>query len=83
MKKLALNAIVLAVFGSAFAMSACGEKKEEVKVDTEVTTDTITNVEQNVTVDSINKDSAVIIDSTVVTKQPVKVETTTTTTEKK
>ena len=56
MKKLALNAIVLAVFGSAFAMSACGEKKEEVKVGTEVTTDTITNVEQNVTVDSINKD---------------------------
>lgn len=29
MKKLALNAIVLAVFGSAFAMSACGEKKKK------------------------------------------------------
>jgi len=69
MKKLALNVIVLGVFGTAFGLSSCnlfGSK--ETKTETEVKNDTITSIE----------DSIVIKDSTVIKELPVTVETTTT-----
>lgn len=78
MKKLALNVIVLGVFGTAFGLSSCnlfGSK--ETKTETEIKNDTITTIE-----DSIKIDSVVITDSTVVKEQPVKVETKTTTEKK-
>lgn len=66
MKKLALNVIVLGVFGTTVGLSSChlfGSK--EIKTETDVKNDTITTLE----------DSVVINDS-------IKVETTTTTEKK-
>lgn len=83
MKKLALNVIVLGVFGTALGLSSChlfGSK--ETKTETDVKNDTITVVEDSIKIDSIGKDSVVIKDSTVVKELPVKVETTTTTEKK-
>lgn len=74
MKKLALNVIVLGVFGTAVGLSSChlfGSK--EIKTETDVKNDTITTLEDSIKVDTIGKDSVVINDS-------IKVETTTTTT---
>ncbi|MGU9939553.1 hypothetical protein [Empedobacter brevis] len=83
MKKLALNVIVLGVFGTAFGLSSCnlfGSK--ETKTETEIKNDTITTIEDSIKIDSVGKDSVVITDSTVVKEQPVKVETKTTTEKK-
>lgn len=77
MKKLALNVIVLGVFGTAVSLSSChlfGSK--EIKTETDVKNDTITTLEDSIKVDTIGKDSVVINDS-------IKVETTTTTTTEK
>ncbi|MCA4776796.1 hypothetical protein NZD85_09595 [Empedobacter stercoris] len=77
MKKLALNVIVLGVFGTAVGLSSChlfGSK--EIKTETDVKNDTITTLEDSIKVDTIGKDSVVINDS-------IKVETTTTTTTEK
>ena len=77
MKKLALNVIVLGVFGTAVGLSSChlfGSK--EIKTETYVKNDTITTLEDSIKVDTIGKDSVVINDS-------IKVETTTTTTTEK
>ncbi|MFV0158409.1 hypothetical protein OBK24_08100 [Empedobacter falsenii] len=77
MKKLALNVIVLGVFGTAMGLSSChlfGSK--EIKTETDVKNDTITTLEDSIKVDTIGKDSVVINDS-------IKVETTTTTTTEK
>ncbi|CAM3254849.1 hypothetical protein [Empedobacter stercoris] len=76
MKKLALNVIVLGVFGTAVGLSSChlfGSK--EIKTETDVKNDTITTLEDSIKVDTIGKDSVVINDS-------IKVETTTTTEKK-
>ncbi len=76
MKKLALNVIVLGVFGTAMGLSSChlfGSK--EIKTETDVKNDTITTLEDSIKVDTIGKDSVVINDS-------IKVETTTTTEKK-
>ncbi|MFV0174619.1 hypothetical protein OBK14_09945 [Empedobacter falsenii] len=77
MKKLALNVIVLGVFGTAVGLSSChlfGSK--EIETETDVKNDTITTLEDSIKVDTIGKDSVVINDS-------IKVETTTTTTTEK
>lgn len=76
MKKLALNVIVLGVFGTAMGLSSChlfGSK--EIKTETDVKNDTITTLEDSIKVDTIGKDSVVINDS-------IKVDTTTTTEKK-
>lgn len=75
MKKLVLNVIVLGVFGSTVVLSSCnlfGSKEKN--VDPTTTNDTIVTLKENEVVDSINKDSILIKESTTIKEEPVKVE---------